>query len=148
MTHFQKLMNETLLPELKEGEHTVTLKEYTEQNIDTDNPFMRMEYQTTDENKRVIVDNRFEIGFNIMLSHIRKQLGREFEEIKKGEFLKELKEKKIPFKIYISKPVVETSTGRKKVTNIDFLPPYAQEEKAEAKKQTDVETASAKPLPF
>ena len=70
-------------PVLKPGKYPVVLKktEFVLNEKDENNSYIRVTMETTDESKREIQTNKFDRGFQIMISHLKKQLGREDEEV-------------------------------------------------------------------
>lgn len=109
-------------PVLKEGEYTVhlTKTEYVEHE---QNPYVRV-YLVDANNEREITTNKFDRGFQIMIAHLKKQLGLEDEEIKVQDFLKDLIENETQFKIWIT--IYTDPTTQRSNTNINFLKPLEQ----------------------
>lgn len=115
-------------PILKPGDYTVILKktECVKNEKDENNSYIRITMETTDEAKREIQTNKFDRGFQIMISHLKKQLGREDEEVNVQNFLNKLIENKTPFTIWVT--TYEDPNTLRKQTNINFLKPIKQKE--------------------
>ena len=110
-------------PILKPGKYNVVLKktEFVLNEKDENNSYIRVTMETTDESKREIQTNKFDRGFQIMISHLKKQLGKEDEEVVIKEFLDELIENKTTFDIWVT--TYEDPNTMRKQTNINFLEP-------------------------
>ena len=110
------------LPVLKEGKYEVTLKsaEFMENETNPNNSYIRITMEET-ATKREIFTNKFNGNFQIMISHLKKQLGREDEEFMVQDFLKELIDTKKAFYIWVENWTDE-NTGRTNI-NVNFLPP-------------------------
>jgi hypothetical protein len=67
--------------------------------------------------------NMFARDVSIMLSHVRRQLGRADETIQPTEFLQELITNQTELDIWFSYPTVPTASGAARVQNIRWLPP-------------------------
>lgn len=106
----------TLLKPLEAGKYEVTLKSATfqENPEDPSKSYVRVELQFPD---RVVVDNRFEKGFGIMLSQIRKQLGKADESMAVQDILAEAQA--VTLEAWVSYNVVDGKTYQ----NINYLPP-------------------------
>ena len=107
------------LPRLTDGIYEATLKSASFIEADkTKNKdaadYVRLELQLSD---RIIVDNRFQKGFDIFVSQIKEQLQRGDEAIPIPELLKLLT--KTDFKIWVTHIEIEDRTFR----NINYLPP-------------------------
>lgn len=105
------------LPKLKEGKYTGRIIKHEPQkpkSIDGQ-PFIRFEIQLPD---RVIVDNRFATGFQILLEQLKTQLNVEDQEIAVQDFLNSLLNKDLD--IWISYAEVE---GKGTYRNINYIPP-------------------------
>ncbi len=107
------------LPQLHEGIYEVTLTKHALVQTNPANPYIALEFTT--ENGRVLKENRFNNGFQIMVSHLKQQLGRGNEEVGVMDFLNELIEKKTPFKIWITK--YTPANGGQTRSNFNFLEP-------------------------
>lgn len=80
-------------------------------------PYVRVEVELIDD-KRLIVDNRFKKGFQIMIDHIKEQLGVQDQDILVSEFIAYLKT--IELEVWIS---YQTVLGKGTYRNINYLPP-------------------------
>ena len=131
MSFSEYIKTGTSLPRLKENTpYRTILKEWklVEPADSNQTPHVRLELQLED---RVIVDNRFEAGFNIFEIQIKSQLGIEDQEIPVQELLNRLKEEE--FTVWISYTTVNGRT----YTNKNYLPPQ-QEQETSSEKQ-DIE---------
>ena len=110
-------------PVLKPGKYNVVLKktEFVLNEKDENNSYIRVTMETTDESKREIQTNKFDRGFSIMISHLKKQLNREDEEVVIKDFLNELIENNTEFDIWVT--TYEDPNTLRKQTNINFLEP-------------------------
>lgn len=115
-------------PVLKPGKYPVVLKktEFVLNEKDENNSYIRVTMETTDESKREIQTNKFDRGFSIMISHLKKQLGREDEEVVIKDFLNELIENNTQFDIWVT--TYEDPNTMRKQTNINFLEPIEPKE--------------------
>lgn len=113
--------NGVSLPALKEGKYEVVLKstEFVVNNNNPDNSYIRVTLQDI-TNGREIITNKFEQGFKIMISHLKKQLSMEDEEVKVQDFLQDLITDETSFNIWITNYVSET---QRTSINVNFLPP-------------------------
>jgi hypothetical protein len=104
------------LAKLTPGEHSAILQahKWVEPKTLKDEPYVRLELKLED---RIIVDNRFETGFQIFINHIRKQLGWEDRNVSIQEILAHLMAE--PFKVWISYAVVDNTEYR----NVNYIPP-------------------------
>lgn len=120
----RELMRKPYNGEMSEGKHTATLKswEYKAHETDPNKDYIALVFNTTSNEYR---RNMFDKDMTIMLSHLRRQLGRATETIQPTDFLNDLVAQNTPFEIWISYPMVPTSTGLKRVQNLNFLEPYA-----------------------
>ena len=116
-----EMYNSTFKPALAEGKYTVTLKSH-EYVAHEKTPYIRIE-MTIKDTDRVVVENRFENTFPVMISHLRQQLKREQEEVIPTDFLDELIENKTEFNIWVVKRIIN---GAQK-TNVNFLEPIKQD---------------------
>jgi len=110
------------LAKLTAGEHQAILQahRWVEPTNLKDQPYVRLELKLED---RVIVDNRFEIGFQIFINQIRKQLGWEDRNVSIQELMSYLMNN--PFKVWISYATVDNQEYR----NVNYIPPLAQHAK-------------------
>lgn len=106
-------------PILKEGEYNVTLLK-TEFIDHEKNPYIKVTLKDV-ETGREITTNKFDRGFQIMIAHLKKQLGLEDEEVKIQDFLKNLIEKETKFNIWIT--IYTDANTQRSNTNINFLKP-------------------------
>ena len=115
-------------PVLKPGKYTVVLKktEFVLNEKDENNSYIRVTMETTDESKREIQTNKFDRGFQIMISHLKKQLGREDEEVVIKDFLEDLIVNNTQFDIWVT--TYEDPNTMRKQTNINFLEPIEPKE--------------------
>ena len=104
------------LAKLTPGEHSAILQahRWVEPTNLKDAPYVRLELKLED---RVIVDNRFETGFQIFVNHIRKQLGWEDRSVSIQEILAHLMTE--PFKVWVSYAIVDNVEYR----NVNYIPP-------------------------
>jgi len=104
------------LAKLTAGEHQAILQahRWVEPTNLKDAPYVRLELKLDD---RVIVDNRFETGFQIFINHIKKQLGWEDRNVSIQEILAHLMAE--PFKVWISYATVDNAEYR----NVNYIPP-------------------------
>lgn len=120
MSKLMDYFNGVSLPELKEGKHTAKLIQVTPtQTTGKDGTimeFIRLDLQLED---RTLNDNRFEVGFPIFISQLKKQLGMENQTVVVKDFLDSLIKENTEFHIWVSFAVID---GRRR-TNINYLPP-------------------------
>lgn len=104
--------------------------------------FLRITYKT--EDGREIAENRFPQGLNILISHLREQLGLQQTEVDVAELLKPGNHK---FTIWVERAMTINNAGQTiRVTNINFLEPL---KKAETATSTAAEGALAEDqIPF
>ena len=126
MNNLRDLMNNTFAGEIAEGKHTVTFKDfkYVENENNPDNSYIAILFNV--DGKREYKRNFFLRDMSILLSHTRRQLGRENEDIVPGVYLKELIDNKVKLNIWFEYPVVATRTGARRVQNISWLPPVQE----------------------
>lgn len=110
----------TSMPQLHEGIYDVTLTKHKLVETNPANPYIALEF-TTIETGRVLKENRFNNGFQIMISHLKQQLGRGDEEIGVMDFLNELITKKTPLKLWVTK--YTPANGGQTRSNFNFLEP-------------------------
>ena len=123
MNNLRDLMNNTFAGEIAEGKHTVTFKDfkYVENENNPDNSYIAVLFNV--DGKREYKRNFFLRDMSILLSHTRRQLGRENEDIVPGVYLKDLIDKQTELNIWFSYPVVATKNGPRRVQNISWMPP-------------------------
>ena len=123
MNNLRDLMNNTFAGEIAEGKHTVTFKDfkYVENENNPDNSYIAILFNV--DGKREYKRNFFPRDMSILLSHTRRQLGRENEDIVPGVYLKELIDAQTELNIWFSYPVVATKSGPRRVQNISWMPP-------------------------
>lgn len=104
------------LAKLATGEHQAILQahRWVEPTNLKDQPYVRLELKLED---RIIIDNRFETGFQIFVNQVKKQLGWEDRSVTIQELLSYLMNN--PFKIWISYTVINGAEYR----NINYIPP-------------------------
>ena len=123
MNNLRDLMNTTFAGEIAEGKHTVTFKDfrYVENENNPDNSYIAILFNV--DGKREYKRNFFLRDMSILLSHTRRQLGRENEDIVPGVYLQDLIDKQTELNIWFSYPVVATKSGPRRVQNISWMPP-------------------------
>ena len=123
MNNLRQLMNNTFAGEIAEGKHTVTFKDfkYVENENNPDNSYIAILFNV--DGKREYKRNFFLRDMSILLSHTRRQLGRENEDIVPGVYLQDLIDKQTELNIWFSYPVVATKSGPRRVQNISWMPP-------------------------
>ena len=123
MNNLRDLMNNTFAGEIAEGKHTVTFQDfkYVENENNPDNSYIVIIFNV--DGKREYKRNFFLRDMSILLSHTRRQLGRENEDIVPGVYLQDLINKQTELNIWFSYPVVATKSGPRRVQNISWMPP-------------------------
>ena len=123
MNNLRDLMNNTFAGEIAEGKHTITFKDfrYVENENNPDNSYIAILFNV--DGKREYKRNFFLRDMSILLSHTRRQLGRENEDIVPGVYLKERIDAQTELNIWFSYPVVATKSGPRRVQNISWMPP-------------------------
>ena len=123
MNNLKNLINSTFAGEIAEGKHTVTFKDfkYVENENNPDNSYIAILFNV--DGKRAYKRNFFLRDMSILLSHTRRQLGRENEDIVPGVYLKELIDAQTELNIWFSYPIVATKSGPRRVQNISWMPP-------------------------
>ena len=123
MNNLRNLMNNTFAGEIAEGKHTVTFKDfkYVENENNPDNSYIAILFNV--DGKREYKRNFFLRDMSILLSHTRRQLGRENEDIIPGVYIQDLIDKQTELNIWFSYPVVATKSGPRRVQNISWMPP-------------------------
>lgn len=115
------MYNSTFQPALTEGLYVTKMlsHEYVENN---ENPYIKFTFEVVDTGRKLI-ENRFERGFGVLVSHLRQQLGRENEAVEPKKFFDELIANQTPIKIWVVK---RTVNGYPR-TNFNFLEPIKEE---------------------
>lgn len=133
------MYNSTFQPALTEGVYETKMlsHEYVDNK---DNPYIRFTFEVL-ETGRKLVENRFERGFGVLVSHLRQQLKRENEAIEPKKFFDELIKNQTPIKIWVVK---RTVNGYPR-TNFNFLEPI-QEEKPNTNVVDDSTTSPVTPV--
>ena len=123
MNNLKNLINSTFAGEIAEGKHTVTFKDfkYVENENNPDNSYIAILFNV--DGKREYKRNFFFRDMSILLSHTRRQLGRENEDIIPGVYLQELIDAQTELNIWFSYPIVATKSGPRRVQNISWMPP-------------------------
>lgn len=134
-------MSEPIKPQLLDGKYTATLESIEEKTGDTGTPYVQFVYALKEHNDRTIKDQRGEKPARIMMSSLRQQLGRQFEEIIPQDFCDELIKNKTQFNIWLLK---ETRDG-KTYNNIYF---YDKASIVAAKEATTTGATGGPELPF
>ena len=127
------LIKRPFYAELKEGKHEAILTnwEYKAHETNPENDYITMTFMVDGENpyKR----NMFERDISIMLSHVRRQLGRQHETIADPTaFFDELKTNKTKLNLWITYPVVATKNGMQRRQNLYFIEPASNNSAPEA----------------
>lgn len=115
-----EMYNSTFQPALAEGAYVVKMLSH-EYVANDKAPYIKFQFEVI-ETGRKLVENRFEKGFGVMVSHLRQQLGKENEAIKPQDFFNELIKNQTPFKIWVVKRVVNGAPR----TNFNFLAPVPE----------------------
>lgn len=135
---FDFFKNGVSLPKLKEGKYTATIIKYEmvkPEKIDG-KPYIKFEIQLPD---RVIVDNRFEKGFPIMIDQLKRQLGLEDQEVVVQQFFDDLINNKTAIDLWIA--YVEVA-GKGVYRNINYEAPRILAEFEVEGESTDIEDDS------
>ncbi|MBQ7306901.1 MAG: hypothetical protein IJW82_00040 [Clostridia bacterium] len=116
------------LPILREGKYDVVLKStaYVANETNPNNSYIKVILETNEG--RQISTNKFNRGFQIMIAHLKKQLGREDKEVVVQEFLNELINNKTPLNIWVT--IYTDPNTKRSNTNINFLEPLDEQEVA------------------
>ena len=116
------------LPVLREGKYDVTLKStaYVANEQNPNNSYIKVVLET--DAGRQISTNKFNRGFQIMIAHLKKQLGLEDEEVVVQEFLTKLIEDKTSFNVWVT--VYTDPNTKRSNTNINFLEPLEEQDVA------------------
>ena len=122
------LMSKEFNGELTEGEHNATLTgwQYVANKDNPEKDYIKFTF-IVDNNgiQQTYNRNQFERDVSIMLSHLRRQLGKSSETIKPKDFFESLIKNKTPFKIWIEYTTVATQKGMRRVQNLHFQPALA-----------------------
>ncbi|MBP7177234.1 MAG: hypothetical protein KBA53_13595 [Thermoclostridium sp.] len=132
--------NGVALPRLKENtEYKATLQahKFVEPATINDKPYVRLELKLSD---RLVIDNRFQTGFQILINQMIRQYGWEDETHPVQEILSKMSSEE--FSLWVS--YVTGEDGRV-YRNFNFLPPLAQK-KVEATAAETEETEDELPL--
>ena len=119
------LMSKEFNGELTEGEHNATLTswQYVANKGNPEKDYIKFTFSVDNNGiQQVYNRNQFERDVSIMLSHLRRQLGRSNETIKPKDFFEGLIKNKTEFKIWIEYPIVSAAKGMRRVQNLHFLP--------------------------
>ena len=115
------MYNSTFQPALEEGVYNVKMLSHEYVAKDEKTAYIKFQFKVI-ETGRILTENRFEKGFGVLVSHLKQQLGRENEAIKPQEFFNELIKNETPFKIWVTKRVVNGSPR----INFNFLGPIPE----------------------
>lgn len=119
------LMSKEFVGELTEGEHnaTMTAWQYTANKDDPEKDYIKCTFSVDNNGvQQIYTRNQFERDISIMLSQLRRQLGRSSETINPKTFFEELIKNKTPIKIYIAYNNVTTKRGLRRVQDLHFQP--------------------------
>lgn len=109
------------LPKLIDGCYDAVLQNYSfvEPASKDAKPYVRLELRLTnpEQKNRIIVDNRFEIGFSKFETEIKDQLGLSDQSMPIPALMELVV--KTPFKIWVTHTTIEGRTYR----NINYMPP-------------------------
>lgn len=121
------LMSRTYFAEITEGKHTAKLqswKLFEDKNGNPDNDYIRMQFTINNcGTEQTYNRNMFERDISIMLSQIRRQLGRQDEAIQPVDFFNTLINDQTGFDMWIEWQLVTTKTGARRVQNVRFIAP-------------------------
>jgi hypothetical protein len=118
------LLEKTFQKELSAGEHTAILTAHPYKASDKGPEFDYIAASFIIDNTLSYNRNLFERELSIFLSQVRRQLGRQNEDIKPMEFLAELVKNKTPFKIWVEYKIVPTRDDTlKRVQNVYYTEP-------------------------
>ena len=123
MSTLFEIMNRPFFGKITEGEHSAIMTGWNMVNNDQnpDYSYIRMEFMI--DGKSSFAKNMFARDITFFLSHTRRQLGRETEDLYPGEYFDELITNKTPLQIWFSYPTVDTRNGAREVQNISFIAP-------------------------
>lgn len=116
-----EMYNSTFQPALSEGVYETHMLSHEYVASET-NPYIKFTFEVIGSGRK-LVENRFEKGFGVLVSHLRQQLKRENEAVEPKKFFDELIEKKTLIKIWVVK---RTVNGYPR-TNFNFLEPIKDE---------------------
>ena len=119
------LMSKGFIGELTEGEHNATLTawQYTANKDDAEKDYIKCTFNVDNNGTQQVYNrNQFERDISIMLSQLRRQLGRSNETINPKAFFDELIKNKTPIKLWISYNNVTTKKGLRRVQDLHFQP--------------------------
>lgn len=120
------LMNKTFQKELAEGKHkaTITNWTYNENTKNHNNDYIQL--SLTIDGELNYKRNMFERDMSIFLSHTRKQLNKQNENINPTEYLNELVSNKTELDLWVAYPIVPTANGLRRVQNMYWAEPAAE----------------------
>ena len=122
------LMTKEFTGELTEGEHNAILTgwQYVANKSNPEKDYIKFTFSVDNNGiQQTYNRNQFERDVSIMLSHLRRQLGRSNETIKPKEFFEDLIKNKTPIKLWIEYPIVSAAKGMRRVQNLYFQPALA-----------------------
>ena len=125
-----ELMNSTFQKELSAGKHTVVLKKWTyKPETDPKNDYICLEMLVDGDlhYKR----NMFERDVSIFLSHTRRQLGKQDQNIEPKTYLNELVLSQTALDMWVAYPNVPTKNGVRRVQNVYWMEPSQVAESAD-----------------
>jgi hypothetical protein len=122
----EELMHTSFQKEISEGKHSakLTSMQYVPNAKNRANDYITMAFDI-DNGDCSYKRNQFIRDISIMLSHVRRQLGKAGETIQPTEFLQGLITDKTEFNIWFSYPTVMTAKGLRRTQNIQFIEPIA-----------------------
>lgn len=124
------------LPKLIDGCYDAVLQNYSfvEPATKDAKPYVRLELRLTnpEQKNRVIVDNRFEIGFSKFETEIKDQLGLSNQSIPVPALMEHVTQ--TPFKIWVTHATVEGRIYR----NINYMPPIVVSDSETAEDKLDI----------
>ena len=120
-----ELMNSTFQKELSEGKHAIVLKAWTYKlESDPKNDYVCLEMLVDGDlhYKR----NMFERDVSIFLSHTRRQLGQQDQNINPKTYLDDLVKSQNKLDMWVAYPMVPTKNGVRRVQNVYWTEPSAE----------------------
>ena len=120
------ILNNTFAGQVPEGKHiaTITKWEFIINEKRPDNSYVRLDMLL--DGTREYHRNLFEKDLTFFLSHTRRQLHMECEDIQPKQYMNDLIKNKTPLDIWVTYPVVSGRNGfQKQVQNISWLEPQA-----------------------
>ena len=120
-----ELMNSAFQKELSAGKHTIVLKKWTyKPESDPKNDYICLEMLVDGDlhYKR----NMFERDVSIFLSHTRRQLNQQDQNIEPKAYLNELVTNQIALDMWVAYPSVPTKNGVRRVQNVYWMEPSAE----------------------